>query len=43
MMGEVDLYEAAERVGISSEAFRKRLDRHKVDFREALIAIDNEQ
>jgi len=42
-MGEIGLYEAAEQVGISSEAFRKRLDRRKVDFREALIAIDNEQ
>jgi hypothetical protein len=43
LMGEIDLCEAAEQVGISCNAFRMRLDRHKSDFHEALIAIDNEQ
>ncbi|MFW6147708.1 MAG: hypothetical protein ACOC6B_04865 [Thermodesulfobacteriota bacterium] len=43
LMGEIDLCEAAEQVGISSEAFRKRLDRHKVGFKEAVFAMDDEQ
>jgi len=43
LMGEIDLGEAAEQVGISDNAFRMRLDRHKSDFHEALRAIDNEQ
>jgi hypothetical protein len=41
LMGEIDLCEAAEQVGISDNAFRMRLDRHKSDFHEALRAIDN--
>lgn len=43
MLGEIDLCKAAEQVGISGNAFRMRLDRHKTDFHEALRAIDNEQ
>jgi len=43
LMGEIDLWEAAEQVGISSEAFRKRLDRRKVDFKQAVLAMNNEQ
>jgi hypothetical protein len=43
MMGEIDLCEAAEQVGISCNAFRVRLDRHKLAFKEALVAIDNEK
>jgi hypothetical protein len=43
MRGEIDLCEAAEQVGISSEAFRKRLDRRKVEFKEAVLAMNNEQ
>jgi NACalpha-BTF3-like transcription factor len=43
LMGEIDLCEAAEQAGISSEAFRKRLERHTVDFKEAILAMNNEQ
>jgi len=43
LMGEIDLCEAAEQVGISSEAFRKRLDRRKVEFKKAVLAMNEEQ
>jgi hypothetical protein len=43
LMGEIDLCEAAEQVGIGSEAFRRRFDRRKVDFKEAVLAMNNEQ
>ena len=40
LMGEMDLPQAAEQSGISCEAFRKRLDRRKADFRNAMKLID---
>jgi len=40
LMGEMDLPQAAEQSGISCEAFRKRLDRYKADFRNAMKLID---
>ena len=36
LLGEIDLTEAAAVSGISCEAFRKRLERRKVDFRKAM-------
>jgi hypothetical protein len=43
MMCDIDLYEAAEQVGISSDAFQKRLNRLKLDFKDAIVAMNNEQ
>ena len=40
LMGELDLKEAASISGISGDAFRKRINRRKADFREAMKAID---
>lgn len=40
LMGEMDLPQAAEQSGISCEAFRKRLDRRKADFKHAMKAAD---
>jgi hypothetical protein len=40
MMGEMDLPQAAEQSGISCEAFRRRLDRRKADFKNAMKLID---
>ena len=40
LMGELDLTEAASISGISGDAFRKRINRRKADFREAMKAID---
>jgi len=34
------LSEAADRLDISSDAFRKRLDRRKTDFRNAMKAVE---
>ena len=38
--GEIDLSEAADRLDISSDTFRKRLDRRKTDFRNAMKAVE---
>ena len=40
LTGEMDLEEAAEMSGCSSEAFRRNLDRRKADFRNAMKAVD---
>ena len=40
LTGEMDLEEAAEISGCSSEAFRRKLDRRKADFRNAMKAVD---
>jgi hypothetical protein len=40
LMGEIDLQQSAELSGISCEAFRKRLDRRRVDFRNCMQLID---
>jgi hypothetical protein len=40
LMGEIDLIKAASMSGISCEAFRKRLERRKVDFRKAMTVLD---
>lgn len=40
LMGEIDLLEAASLSGTTCEAFRKRIDRRKADFRKAMMAID---
>jgi DNA-directed RNA polymerase specialized sigma24 family protein len=40
LMGEMDLAEAAKIAGCSSDAFRKRLDRRIVDFKNAMKAVD---
>jgi len=40
LMGEMDLPQAAEQSGISCEAFRKRLDRRKADFKHAMKVAD---
>jgi hypothetical protein len=40
LMGELDLEEAAEMSGCSSEIFRRNLDRRKGDFRSAMKAVD---
>jgi hypothetical protein len=38
--GEIDLSEAAERMGVSSDAFRKRLERRTKHFRNAMMALE---
>ena len=40
LMEEIDLMEAASISGINCDAFRKRIDRRKADFRKAMRAID---
>ena len=40
LIGEIDLVEAASISGISSNAFRKRIDRRWADFLKAMQAID---
>jgi len=40
LMSEMDLPHAAEQAGISCEAFRKRLDRRKADFKHAMKVAD---
>jgi len=40
LMGEIDLSQAAKLSGISCDAFRKRLDRRKVDFKNCMRLID---
>lgn len=40
LMGEIDLDEAANLLGISPDVFRKRIDRRRVHFRQAMQAID---
>ena len=40
LMGEIDLSQAAKLSGISCEAFRKRLDRRRVDFKNCMRLID---
>jgi hypothetical protein len=39
LMGEIDLLEAAERLSISPDAFRKRIERRKMDFKNAMTLI----
>jgi hypothetical protein len=41
LMGEMDLEEAAEMSGSSSEAFRRNLDRRKGDFVNAMKAMEH--
>ena len=38
--GEIDLVEAARRIGISEDAFRKRLERRRRDFKNAVSTIE---
>jgi hypothetical protein len=38
--GEIDVFEAANKLGITAHAFRKRLDRRKADFRNAMKAVE---
>lgn len=40
MLGDVDLIEAAKRLGISCDALRKRIERRKADFKNAMRLID---
>jgi hypothetical protein len=40
MEGEIDLTEAASMSGTTCEAFRKRLDRKKIDFKQALSLLE---
>ena len=40
LMEEIDLMEAASISGINCDAFRKRIDRRKADFRKAMKVID---
>lgn len=40
LMGEIDLMEAASISGISCDAFRKRLDRRRVEFKNCMRVID---
>jgi hypothetical protein len=40
LMGEIELHEAAEFSGCSCDAFRKRVDRRKADFKNAMKAMD---
>jgi hypothetical protein len=40
LMDEIDLMEAASMSGISCEAFRKRLDRRRIDFKNCMLIID---
>lgn len=40
LMGEIDLIEAASLSGITGDAFRKRIDRRKADFRKAMKVIE---
>jgi hypothetical protein len=40
LMGEIDLMEAASLSGITGDAFRKRIERRKADFRKAMKVID---
>jgi hypothetical protein len=40
LMGEIELHEAAEVSGCSCDAFRKRVDRRKADFKSAMKAMD---
>jgi len=40
LMGEIDLVHAAEMTGASCEAFRKKLDRRRADFKNAMRLID---
>jgi hypothetical protein len=40
LMGEIELHEAAELSACSCDAFRKRVDRRKADFKNAMKAMD---
>lgn len=40
LMGEIELREAAERSGCSCDAFRKSLERKRLDFKNAMKAMD---
>jgi len=40
LMGEIDLSQAAKLSGISCDAFRKRLDRRRVDFKNCMRLLD---
>ena len=40
LIGEMDLSEAAELSGNSCEAFRRQLDRHRVDFMNCMAILD---
>ena len=40
LTGEMDLSEAAELSGINCEAFRRQLDRHRVDFMNCMAILD---
>lgn len=40
LMGEIDLMKAASMSGISCEAFRKRLDRRRADFKNCMRIMD---
>lgn len=40
LMGEIDIIEAASISKIGCEAFRKRLDRRKADFMQAILALE---
>jgi len=40
LSGKIDLIEAAEKMGTSEEAFRKRLERRRKDFKNAISTIE---
>jgi hypothetical protein len=41
LSGEIDLCEAADKFGIITDTFRKRLERQTRDFRNAMVALEH--